>query len=86
MPYEVELTPATIRHLRRLPRHVQQSFREKALALADDTRPYYSKPMKTAPERRIIRIGDYRIFYQVDHSSARVLVLDVIHRKDAYRH
>jgi mRNA interferase RelE/StbE len=31
------------------------------------------------------RIGDYRLFYSVDSPKKLVFILDIIHRKDAYR-
>ncbi len=31
------------------------------------------------------RIGDYRVFYMVDSQKKMVFILDITHRKDAYR-
>jgi len=31
------------------------------------------------------RLGDYRLFYIIDASKNIVFVLDIVHRKDAYR-
>ena len=31
------------------------------------------------------RIGDYRLFYSIDTQRNTVFVLDLVHRKDAYR-
>jgi mRNA interferase RelE/StbE len=31
------------------------------------------------------RVGDYRLFYQVEHGRVLVIVLDISARKDAYR-
>jgi mRNA interferase RelE/StbE len=31
------------------------------------------------------RIGDYRLFYTIDASKKRVFILDIVHRRDAYR-
>jgi mRNA interferase RelE/StbE len=31
------------------------------------------------------RIGDYRLFYIIDPEKNMVFILDIIHRKDAYR-
>ncbi|MFI7276776.1 type II toxin-antitoxin system RelE/ParE family toxin [Streptomyces sp. NPDC049879] len=32
-----------------------------------------------------LRVGDYRIVYQVDDRVVRITVIDVDHRRDAYR-
>jgi mRNA interferase RelE/StbE len=31
------------------------------------------------------RIGDYRLFYTIDFEKKLIFILDIIHRKDAYR-
>ena len=31
------------------------------------------------------RMGDYRLFYTIDSSKKLVFVLDIVHRRDAYR-
>jgi mRNA interferase RelE/StbE len=31
------------------------------------------------------RIGDYRLFYTIDFDKKLVFILDITHRKDAYR-
>ncbi len=31
------------------------------------------------------RIGDYRLFYAIDKEKVIVFVIDIVHRKDAYR-
>jgi len=31
------------------------------------------------------RMGDYRLFYTIDASKKRVFILDIVHRRDAYR-
>lgn len=44
----------------------------------------YGKPLRgTLRPLWRIRVGDYRILYHV--SACRVLILQVVHRKDAYR-
>ncbi|MEV1008211.1 type II toxin-antitoxin system RelE/ParE family toxin [Streptomyces sp. NPDC049881] len=32
-----------------------------------------------------LRVGDYRIVYQVDDRVVRITVIDVDHRRDVYR-
>jgi mRNA interferase RelE/StbE len=31
------------------------------------------------------RVGDYRIIYSIDHTTKTIKILDVVHRKDAYK-
>jgi mRNA interferase RelE/StbE len=32
-----------------------------------------------------IRIGDYRVVYEIDDDAARVVIVVIAHRRDAYR-
>jgi mRNA interferase RelE/StbE len=32
-----------------------------------------------------VRVGDYRIIYEIDTTEQRVIVVRIRHRKDAYR-
>jgi mRNA interferase RelE/StbE len=84
MPYEVKISPAAIRKIKRLPREVQAQFVEVALSLRDNPRPPGSKKLKINPGYRL-RFGNYRIVYQVDDANQSVIVLIVGHRKEVYR-
>jgi len=85
MPYEVKISPAARRKIKRLPREVQAQFAEVALSLRDNPRPPGSKKLKIRPGRYRLRFGDYRIVYQVDDANQSVIVLIVGHRKEVYR-
>jgi mRNA interferase RelE/StbE len=37
------------------------------------------------PSRWRVRVGDYRIIYEVDDAEDQVLVLRIAHRREAYR-
>lgn len=47
-------------------------------------RPRGCEKLKTSEVYRV-RIGDYRVLYLIDDERQVVTVLDVPHRKDAYR-
>jgi len=51
--------------------------------LAADPRPYGYKKLKGRPGYRI-RIGDYRIIYQVKDNILTVFILIIGHRRDVY--
>ena len=50
--------------------------------------PFPQGPRKLAGAERLhrIRIGDYRMIYAVDPEQHRIVIHDVRHRRDAYRH
>ena len=53
-------------------------------ALAKNPRPHNSKKLVDTKRTYRVRVGDYRVIYQVDDSQKTVLLNYVSHRKDAY--
>lgn len=53
--------------------------------LEQDARPSGCKKLAGEPDLYRIRIGDYRIVYQVNDSELTVLVLAIAHRSQIYR-
>ncbi len=54
-------------------------------ALAEDARPSGCVKLAGAPDLYRIRVGDYRIVYQVQDTEQIVLVLSIGHRREIYR-
>jgi len=53
--------------------------------LAENARPSGCVKLAGAPDVYRIRVGDYRIIYQVKDAALIVLVLSIGHRGDVYR-
>jgi mRNA interferase RelE/StbE len=58
--------------------------RDAIRALGQEPRPQGSLKL-TAREGWRIRIGDYRVVYEIDDKQRTVMVLNVGHRRDVYR-
>ena len=85
MPYEIELTRAARRDLENLPRNMLKRVDARILLLADDPRPRAAKKL-SGPEGFLrLRVGDYRIIYQVEKDRLVVLVVRIGHRREIYR-
>ena len=54
-------------------------------ALSDNPHPHGASKLKGADELWRIRVGDYRIVYEIHHRVLLVLVVRVAHRREAYR-
>jgi len=52
--------------------------------LEENPRPPGSKKLKGRAGYRL-RIGDYRVIYEIEDNILRVIVIDVGHRKDIYQ-
>ena len=85
MRYLVEIRPAAARVLRGLPLVDRRRIAARIDALAHTPRPAGAK-LLAGPERFYrIRVGDYRVIYQVKDEVLRVLVIRVGHRCEVYR-
>jgi len=54
-------------------------------SLADNPFPVQSKKLRDAESSYRLRIGDFRVIYQVDTQNRVVIIYHIRHRKDAYR-
>jgi mRNA interferase RelE/StbE len=55
------------------------------LGLYDEPRPHNSKKLSGGGSRWRIRVGDYRVLYEIDDSHKIVKVYRIAHRKEVYR-
>ena len=85
MQYRIEVTPAAQRDLKALPRDVLKRVDAKILALADNPRPFGSRLLRGQERLFRVRVGDYRIVYQIEDDRLVILVVRVRHRGKAYR-
>lgn len=83
--YSIEFTKTAEKDLRRLPKQVISRIRKAVDALAENPRPHGYKKLVGQQDRYRIRIGDYRIIYNIKDDILVVLVIEIDHRKDIYR-
>lgn len=83
--YEIELTAAARRDLKRLPRDILERIDACLRALAED--PKQPGVVKLAGEDCLYRrrVGDYRIIFQRRDEERLLVIARIRHRKDAYR-
>lgn len=67
-----------------LPRRDAERVRDAMDGLADEPRPAEAISVKGAPFLRI-RVGSYRIVYEVRDEELVVLVIRAAHRREVYR-
>ena len=85
MPYRVEVKKSAVKEIAALPRRDQRRVVRAIDALADEPRPEGVRKLTGAEDVYRIRVGDYRIIYQIADNVLTVLVVRVGHRKDVYR-
>lgn len=86
MPYEVEWQRPAAKELRKIDPQVRRRIISAVEDLRTDPRPAQSTQLKGAPANWLrVRIGDYRIVYEVNDDRLLILVLRVGHRSEVYR-
>jgi len=83
--YEVVLRPSVHKDLRRLPQNSVVRIVERIEGLAEDPLPGGAIQLSDTDRLYRLRVGDYRIVYEVNVQEQQVIVLYVRHRRDAYR-
>jgi mRNA interferase RelE/StbE len=84
--YTIKFSRRAERDFRDLPKSVQLKLVPKIDSLADEPRPRGVKKLEGEEELYRIRVGDYRVIYQVQDKALIVLVIKIADRKEVYRH
>lgn len=85
MTYQVILPRPVQKQLDSLPDNARKRAIQRIAALKDNPRPRGCVKLKGQENECRIRIGDYRIRYEVRDEECIVLVLHCRHRKDVYQ-
>jgi mRNA interferase RelE/StbE len=67
----------------RLPAVLRRRIRYKIISLKENPRPRGIRKLSSREEYRL-RVGDYRILYDIYDKEKKVVVLAVGHRRDVY--
>ncbi len=84
MRYAVEILRTAQKQLGCLERQVQTRIIKAIKKLADNPRPPPCIKLSGRPAWRI-RIGDYRVIYEIHDDKLVVIVVSIGNRKDIYR-
>lgn len=86
MSYRVELRPAAVRQLRKLPRNARDRIGKVIDLLSAEPRPPAATMLVSEDRPRLwrVRTGDYRVIYQIHDDILLVLVITVRPRREAY--
>ena len=85
MAYTIQFKPTALRQVEKLSRPIRNRIAAKIEALRDDPFPAGCKKLAALTDAWRVRVGDYRVIYQVHHGILLVLVVTVGHRREVYR-
>jgi mRNA interferase RelE/StbE len=85
MTYEIMITKTIQKQLDNLPNNIQERVYEKIAQLAEEPRPDGVFKLKGYDNEYRIRIGDYRLVYEIRDEQLIVLLVQCKHRRDVYK-
>lgn len=82
--YKVLITAHAERELKRLDRSTKNRILPAALALAENPRPPGCLKVKAETRLWRIRVGDWRVGYEIDDENHVVRIVTIGHRREFY--
>ena len=84
MTYEIRYVKSAQKELKKLPKNVQVRILRAIVFLATNPRRGNVRPMVGSTAWRL-RVGDYRVVYDIHDKEIVILILRIAHRKNAYK-
>ena len=85
MTYRIEFKRSAAKALKKIPRRDQKRIRDKIDSFSEGLPDRNITKMKGDNPFHRIRVGYYRIVYEIQDDILLILILKIGHRKDIYR-
>ena len=85
MSYRIEIKRSAAKALKKIPKANRKSIVDKIDSLAETPPNPDTTKMKGNNPFHKVRVGDYRIVYEIQEDVLVILVIKIGHRKDIYR-
>jgi len=82
--YQVEFSKKASKELRKIDSRYVPRIYEVAESLSSEPRPVGCKKLSGSEHTYRIRVGDYRIIYDIEDDKLVILVIRIRHRQSAY--
>jgi|YNPBryunderm2012_1023409.scaffolds.fasta_scaffold24039_2 mRNA interferase RelE/StbE len=83
--YRIEFKPSVYKDFRHLPKSVVERALRRIEELGENPFPRGAEKLEGAQQLYRLRLGDYRIVYEVDTREQRITIIYVRHRREVYR-
>ena len=83
--FKIDLKGSSEHDLRNIDRQYISRIFSAIESLAENPFPIQSRKMKGSESSYRLRMGDYRIIYQVDTENKIIVIYHARHRKNAYK-
>ncbi|MDF5728334.1 MAG: type II toxin-antitoxin system RelE/ParE family toxin [Rhizonema sp. PD38] len=85
MTYQIEIKSKVAKELKKLPKDIRDRINEKILELAENPRPSGVVKLEGSNDTYRIRMGSYRVLYDIFDDILLISVIRVGHRREVYR-
>jgi mRNA interferase RelE/StbE len=85
LSYKIEVKKSAAKALKNIPKADRKRIADKIDSLAENPPSPDTTKMKGNNPFHKIRVGDYRIVYEIQKDVLLILIVKVGHRKDIYR-
>ena len=85
MKYTVRISPPAKTQIKKLPEQIQKRIVAQIRDLEFIPRPSTVEKLWSNDNLYRVRIGDYRIIYQINDQELTIIIAKVAHRKNIYR-
>lgn len=82
--YDIRFKPSAEKQLNKHDERAQKRIVRKIDMLADDPRPHGVKKLSGNDDFYRIRIGDFRVIYQIQDKILLILIVKIGYRKEVY--
>jgi mRNA interferase RelE/StbE len=83
--WQIEIKRSARKALLALPSTMRRRLGERIDALADEPRPPGARKLAGSDIQYRIRVGDYRILYEIHDNRLVINVIKIGHRREVYR-
>jgi mRNA interferase RelE/StbE len=83
--YRIEISKSADRDIRKIEVKFITPIFEAIKNLSDNPYPPQSGKLKGSENSYRLRVGNYRILYEINHKEKSVIVFHIRHRSEAYR-
>ncbi len=83
--FKIEFKGVVEKEIRRMPRELISNVLDSIEKLSEEPVPHQAIKLMGVAATYRLRIGDYRIIYQVDKKSKTIVIHHIRHRREVYR-
>jgi mRNA interferase RelE/StbE len=85
MNYVIKIPKSAQKQIDNLSNTVKDRILEKIESLEIEPRPFGVVKLKNSEREYRLRVGDYRVRYEIDDAKQTILILQCKHRREVYR-